>query len=1126
MKNIITLGLCIIMALVLNTNQMPVFHISDSVSAASNAYITVVGNDMKIGNSRVEIVINNTNGHFRDIWNKSLGYHFKKIDDGSWPYEIKAGTSSQPTKYDASLTYNSPQTMYTADITGAATDRKVLKVVFDNLRNNADNTFLDIKLEYIITVLDTPVNINPVNQNEYFTIKATIINNSTVNKIYGLFAGVNGQLCADGTTGWTSGGTVDGSRVNEKMGIPDWNGGSTISNPNSTLTSYKAYGNPGWSNQSLSVGWIDLYTNNKGLGIGYVNDAGMAMSFEINKNSAGSYIRWQQFALNNMPNAILQDNASATYYGLEGSGTTWTTGNWIIAPHSGDWHAMADAYRMVYYQDMGGKYIPVSDYPANFSDVWFADEYMGYGVQSPGATKQVFMNATDIFTQAQRRTSAVGSTYKNWMIKLVGFNGNGTTGGHEYGHPAYTLWGNPAGTAAQVQAAVNSLINNGVQFPGIYMNIIGNYTDANNIISGAYLSNANNGRKVLEYSTNTWQNAGDADHADWQNWFNNMAAVWRDRGFKSFKFDQLPLLAGITTNTSHVHSANNMVGTLTSDAVGKREIVKYYWSFDPTYKPYITSEMGNDVTSGYSVYWGWNGNWAPIIGTFNNGDYIHYTFPEKTMPAYNESTSGINLAKLNLYQSATITKNAERYNTFRNSIKSKNAPGVPFNFKDNIGITNNLNGLYAYSFPTVNNGMTVTLFASQAVNGNITVDMRKFGYTSSSVVIPVTLSAGDFGYAIINPNGIVTTNWNAIPGKIFGSTFGVYPAFNNGTASYEKALDGDISTYYDCSYDSGGYTGIDTQGSYIVKKIRYYPRPGASNRMLGGKFQGSNNGTSWTDINTISSNPANSWNNVDLAANTTAYRLFRYYGANNTYCNVSEIQFFDTVSNQVTGVSLNKGSANIRIGETQTLSSSIIPSNATNSSILWTTSDANVATVNNAGVVTAKGIGSAIITVTTMDGDYSANCVVTTENPIILSEDLNISSQNIITNINPNTIVANINNLIVTGIGVVKVFKDKAGNVISNDQTKVTTGTKIYLVFNGTTYNSYTIIIHGDVDGDGDITIDDLARQKQHLLRIDNLTDEFLSAGDINGNAIISISDIIAVKKHLIGVTVIDQSIF
>lgn len=48
-------------------------------------------------------------------------------------------------------------------------------------------------------------------------------------------------------------------------------------------------------------------------------------------------------------------------------------------------------------------------------------------------------------------------------------------------------------------------------------------------------------------------------------------------------------------------------------------------------------------------------------------------------------------------------------------------------------------------------------------------------------------------------------------------------------------------------------------------------------------------------------------------------------------------------------------------------------------SLIWTSSDSNVATVNN-GVITAVGVGTAIITATTVDGNKSASCSVTVSN--------------------------------------------------------------------------------------------------------------------------------------------------
>lgn len=77
----------------------------------------------------------------------------------------------------------------------------------------------------------------------------------------------------------------------------------------------------------------------------------------------------------------------------------------------------------------------------------------------------------------------------------------------------------------------------------------------------------------------------------------------------------------------------------------------------------------------------------------------------------------------------------------------------------------------------------------------------------------------------------------------------------------------------------------------------------------------------------------------------------------------------------VTGVSLNKPSTTIEAGETETLTATVTPANASNKSVTWTTSDSDVATVAE-GVVTAKGAGTATITATTVDGGFTATCSV------------------------------------------------------------------------------------------------------------------------------------------------------
>ena len=81
----------------------------------------------------------------------------------------------------------------------------------------------------------------------------------------------------------------------------------------------------------------------------------------------------------------------------------------------------------------------------------------------------------------------------------------------------------------------------------------------------------------------------------------------------------------------------------------------------------------------------------------------------------------------------------------------------------------------------------------------------------------------------------------------------------------------------------------------------------------------------------------------------------------------------------VTGVSLNKTEATIKVGVSLQLTATVAPTNATNKNVTWSSSDESVATVNAVGKVTAVKAGSAIITVKTNDGEKTATCQITVE---------------------------------------------------------------------------------------------------------------------------------------------------
>ncbi|WP_242203557.1 endonuclease/exonuclease/phosphatase family protein [Aestuariivivens insulae] len=79
----------------------------------------------------------------------------------------------------------------------------------------------------------------------------------------------------------------------------------------------------------------------------------------------------------------------------------------------------------------------------------------------------------------------------------------------------------------------------------------------------------------------------------------------------------------------------------------------------------------------------------------------------------------------------------------------------------------------------------------------------------------------------------------------------------------------------------------------------------------------------------------------------------------------------------VTGVSVTPTSLSLSAGSTGQLTATVSPANATNKSVIWSTSDPSVATVSSTGVVTAVAIGTATITATTNDGGFTSSSMIT-----------------------------------------------------------------------------------------------------------------------------------------------------
>ncbi|MDR2071318.1 MAG: Ig-like domain-containing protein, partial [Treponema sp.] len=78
----------------------------------------------------------------------------------------------------------------------------------------------------------------------------------------------------------------------------------------------------------------------------------------------------------------------------------------------------------------------------------------------------------------------------------------------------------------------------------------------------------------------------------------------------------------------------------------------------------------------------------------------------------------------------------------------------------------------------------------------------------------------------------------------------------------------------------------------------------------------------------------------------------------------------------VTGVRLDKQNLTVAAGAQEGLIAAVEPKEATNQAVTWTSNNESIATVDDQGVVTGKGVGTATITVKTNDGNKTAQCTV------------------------------------------------------------------------------------------------------------------------------------------------------
>ena len=201
---------------------------------------------------------------------------------------------------------------------------------------------------------------------------------------------------------------------------------------------------------------------------------------------------------------------------------------------------------------------------------------------------------------------------------------------------------------------------------------------------------------------------------------------------------------------------------------------------------------------------------------------------------------------------------------------------------------------------------------------------------------------------------------------------------NNGTIDNSGALENNNTLTNNGAIDNSG-TLTGTIGGAVPPSIITTPLPaGEVGETYTATLAAGNSPTEWSV--TVGSLPAglalNGSTGVISGTPITQGKSTFTVKATNSGGSHSKEFTLEIKTVAVTGVTLDKATMNLFVGDSGQLTATVQPSDASNKDVTWFSSDEKVATLNS-GTVTAVGAGKATITVATVDGGKTATCQVT-----------------------------------------------------------------------------------------------------------------------------------------------------
>lgn len=697
----------------------------------AESYIRTTPKGVLLGNGRVEFVFDSRSGAITRIVHKTSGRSVDMLDSAAAPVKIWVSASE-------SVEGRAEGSAERPDETQVRISQGAQKVDACKRFSYPEGSGVEFHWENLLTTdgRSTIVSVRQRyeldNHSEFLRASTDLVNGGDL-LVTGLFLGFESL-------------NLGGDPSHEVLTVPNGQMGKKWHNPRLPLAKAPlVFCIPPTVPGGLVCTWIDLGGPDSGLGIGYLNRRGMDMLGEVAYDSHGASLGWRMFRLEGgwtfMTGEKLIDPRQV--YPLR-PGEGFSTDDWFLGFHAGDWHETALFYRNEYERVFQGDFLPWekvsptarnADLILDVTAAWgFVDSKAKGYVPDKGEIKNHF---SEVPQKVQEAVSDSGAKPENVLMVMLG------QGPHWgiYELPDYF----PANQEAGGQAAFKEMIHRlrsdiGIAGTHFYTHMVFDHPKAAN-----YIPEADTGwNEDLYFNFDAMGNVACLDCQPWfELWKNKIIPEFVESGASGIEVDEGFGHHLTCRKPNHLHG-DGAESILTAQTRGALRIYRQCREAFGE-QGYLECEGGSDVYARLVDIWEAGGK-----GQF---EIVRFTHPDKLIVLFVSDPESVCLAFLygmlvihNIPTPDKIKGVLKQFIALRREIREKRSPGYPHGFRDDRGLIVVGSGVSAKVFSD-HRGITVAYYSKEAASAEISVDGRALGHPRMGVrKHAVKLTAGQMGY--------------------------------------------------------------------------------------------------------------------------------------------------------------------------------------------------------------------------------------------------------------------------------------------------------------------------------------------------------------------------------------------